>query len=117
MAHSGRILGGEGNGMGVIEETRRRREDAERHEEARHVLEKIQQLRERRRHAHSDFNAAGKELDAIRESAAELDAKDASWEKDAERARDEALAARNVLDDLQQQLKGVTKRPKRFQSR
>lgn len=75
----------------------------DRAEGVRVVIERLQHLRERRSQAASDFEAAGKELDAIRAVGAEIDA-DNEWRAEVAAARNSFFDARVALESLRKRL-------------
>ena len=86
--------------MGVVEA---RRENHARREGVRVVTERLQGIRARRQQAASDFGAAGKELDAIRASAAKLDARP-DWHEQTADARETFFRSRAALTEIRRRL-------------
>jgi hypothetical protein len=93
------LFAGKGRPVSTVEEGRRTRECEE---EVRRMNERLKEIRARRQQASSDFTAAQKELDAIRESAGQQ--ADENWTERFDAARQDFFASRNVLTELQAKL-------------
>lgn len=90
------------------------RNTQQREEEVRALRERIEHLRGRHEQAESDFDAAGKELDAIRTTAAALDADDANWETEFAEARNAVYKARTELEDVAKRLASASPPSRRW---